>query len=411
MSDSGHVTHWLGLASFSALLLGSGLGVSDVGSSLGRSPASMLCPMLARGESQSFSASLFLQKVEKYRQTPPSQDEVERALGRPEDLLAVVECLAQQEYQSALDWSRLIQDLKPSELKRLSKVLGSLPEKRSTGLFDDVDFEKFSVELYRVMHRPRGFWRHLWSEKSLARAFDQINNEKISERIFQESLRSGLIPMLEQVIPFKEKALWSTLNLPNVRKGMGYTLGFGLWMVSVSMSVVDVQDIGFTWSNVVSFIPAAMPFAFHRFLFKARGEDKWDLLLRKKVADAAEIQDVRKVLLEKMRSRRGTEIMKKTVFFLTAIAISSIWANAFADVSSRQALSMAAPELARVTELSKLATLSPSDQVEFEIREIENRMVKDGKGPMDPRDKGTLRQILLDAKLKVKERAANEAKQ
>ena len=185
--------------------------------------------------------------------------DVTEAMGNPDRLLAVVETLSEQQGIQGLRFSEILERLEPGEMKSLSKVLFKATKE---GEITEYDMEKLWAAVYKIAHKPKGFWKLAWETKSIRGAFDKLNEQAIRERIELALINEGLQKGFNTVIADPTARTKFMTTLKEYRGWIDVTFASALWSSSFVLGV----DPGATaLAHILSYLPPYLP-SFKQFI-------------------------------------------------------------------------------------------------------------------------------------------------
>ncbi|MEQ1875641.1 MAG: hypothetical protein ABL958_03280 [Bdellovibrionia bacterium] len=127
----------------------------------------------------------------------PTPEFVQESMSSPEQLLAVLEFTSRQQAYEGLKFSELIESLSAKERDALKATLSA---KTKSGELTEMKMMKLLTTVYRITHKPRGFWKTAWNTKNLSEAFDRVGEQTLVQRIELELVKRGLGETFKTVI-------------------------------------------------------------------------------------------------------------------------------------------------------------------------------------------------------------------
>ncbi|MCB0422787.1 MAG: hypothetical protein KDD61_17435 [Bdellovibrionales bacterium] len=180
-----------------------------------------------------FSYTKFKQSLREFSETHETLKEnlIETATRSPERFLALMETLSQRNSPRAFNFTNFLLNLSESKQKALYKEIHKVIR---SGKITEFHLRNLLVKVYRLVHEPQGFWKSLWSTKSLRLAFEKIDDQKIMERLDLELFREGLDGALKVITKdptwtvkvrqfLYEHSRWFDNSLAAVLWGLGIT--------------------------------------------------------------------------------------------------------------------------------------------------------------------------------------------
>ncbi len=202
-----------------------------------------------------------------------TNDDIRAATETPEHFLAMIEALSADQNYRGLDFQAKLEDLPAKDLKRLQttirkytsesalhKGLHALFGKNKDIAISGLRFPELMVQIYRIVHRPTGFWRNLYRTQNLSETFNKIDDAFIQERIemalFNESMEETFGVILKD--PSLKKRF--TAFLSENAAWVDTAIFTALWGATVGSKLYLGMEIDPTsWDSFIELLPPYLP--------------------------------------------------------------------------------------------------------------------------------------------------------
>lgn len=199
-----------------------------------------------------------------------SEAQVRDAIRVPERFLALLEVLSARKTPKSFNFPRLVEQLPLKEQKKLYREIWKATRH---GQITDFHLRKLLVKIYRVTHRPQGFWGAVWKNKGIRKAFKQLDDQKILERIEIDLFLQGAETSLQSII--RDPGLWTQFRqlLRKRRYWVDNSLALLFWGMSLSIAPPVLFDGTALGALPLAFyIPPYLP-SFRQFLSQTWNPD------------------------------------------------------------------------------------------------------------------------------------------
>lgn len=201
-----------------------------------------------------FNYDAFVNFLQQLR-SPLTEDILRECISQPEKFLAVVEFASREQAYDGFRFDLLVKDLTDKELINLHKLLRKA---LNPGELTEFELKNLVTKIYRIAHRPKGFWRTAWQTKSLRETFDRLDDQKIYERVEMALFEDGMTKTFASVI--KEPGLRIRFRevLNKNKFWIDTSFAISLWVASAYSTAGLGEQFG-PVVDVVSKIPPYVP--------------------------------------------------------------------------------------------------------------------------------------------------------
>ena len=210
-----------------------------------------------------FNVDQFLQEVNKFdKRSGPTDEEIHESMGNPETFLAIIEYFSRKDNYEGFKFGDALAQLEPKELQKLYMLLY---KKTEPGELTEYDFKKLVVQVYRIVHRPRGILKSFWDQKSLLKAFETVDDQKILERIEMTLFNQGMNSAFETIMLDPTVRTRFLGAMKEYRAYIDMTLAAGLWTTALVFKPEIAEPTLLT--TIALLVPPYLP-SFSQFISK-----------------------------------------------------------------------------------------------------------------------------------------------
>lgn len=212
---------------------------------------------------KNFNATLFqVYKADLLQRREVTEEEIRASFKTPERFLAVIEVLSEKEKYKGFNFEDRLKDLSDKELKKLKNTLLAFTRKDK---LSTIKFSDLMVSLYRLFHKPKGYFRTRHESRTMTETFDKLDDSVIRERIetsmFNENMESTFKVIITDptarerfVHSLKESAPW-----------IDTALFLALWGGNIGSRIAMGVEIDVSPSGIIELLPPYIP-GFGQFL-------------------------------------------------------------------------------------------------------------------------------------------------
>ncbi|MBX9767524.1 MAG: hypothetical protein K2X47_09660 [Bdellovibrionales bacterium] len=180
----------------------------------------------------------------------PSDYEIRESLKKPEHFLAVIECLSALQYENqsgGYGFRELAKSLDTKELIQLNNMIISAT---NSGKMTEHQLKTLLVDIYRLRHRPRSFWKTTLKLRNIQKAFDQIEDQDIMERITHGIYQTNILEKLKVIVRDTEREEKIAVFFSKNERALFASLKVAIW-AAVTLLAPETTNSWQEWIPLV----------------------------------------------------------------------------------------------------------------------------------------------------------------
>lgn len=194
------------------------------------------CEVVAAKRSTPFQIEAFQEALAAFKEEAPDTADISAAVLHPEKFLALIETLSPDQRYSGFRFDELVNELGPKDLRKLRKLMfKAAPD----GKISVYSFQNFLKKLHRLFHKPESFWWALAKTRSLAKARDQVERQKLREDLELSLFNRGIEDAFSSIIEEPSLRARVASYLKRTQVARERLLAAGSWLLALSAPLLE----------------------------------------------------------------------------------------------------------------------------------------------------------------------------